>query len=225
MLELKPVLVIFTRLPEKERVKTRLTPPLSPEEAVRLQRAMVLDALALAKDLEEYSMAVAYAPGAEKALLKSLKKQAVLIPQRGESLGDRMANALQDVFDMGFTPGVLLGTDIPTLPPYIPLDALEELKRKEVVLGPTLDGGYYLIGMRSIIRRIFRGISWGTPEVLTQSIARIKGAGLSFSCLEAWYDVDTPEDLAFLRLHVEALREAGVAWPKSTSRVLRGLGL
>lgn len=133
-----------------------------------------------------------------------------------------MANAFKDVFSDGYSPVVLMGTDIPTLPGYILEDALRSLEKKDLVLGPSLDGGYYLIGMHRPTREVFTGIDWGTPRVLAQTVSRIRRAGMSFSCLEAWYDVDLPEDLAFLIRHVEALREAGLPWPRNTYRFLRG---
>ncbi len=220
MLEPRQVIVIFTRLPEKGEVKTRLTPPLTSEEAAALQRCMILDALALV-GTKKCPIVIAYDPGRGKSFLRDMGEQVLLIEQRGGSLGERMANALEDVFAAGYSPALLMGTDIPSLPRYILKDALKVLEKKDVALGPSIDGGYYLIGMRRLHHGIFRGIRWGTSEVLSQTLSRIKKEGLSCSCLETWYDVDTPEDLLFLREHIEALRDAGIWWPRKTHEFLR----
>ncbi len=225
MLRQNPALVIFTRLPEGEGVKTRLIPFLSQGDAAALQRCMLQDTVALASRIGEYTLVVCHAPVRDRGLLRYVGKKTPLIMQRGGSLGERMANAFQEVFSWGYSPAVLIGTDIPTLPGYLLEDALGVLEKRDVVLGPSLDGGYYLIGKHRLNREIFAEIDWGTPRVLAQTVSRIKKERMSFSCLEAWYDVDVPQDLAFLWRHIEALRESGTFWPRNTYRFLRRRGL
>jgi hypothetical protein len=225
MLALNPALVVFTRLPEIGEVKTRLSPFLSPWEAMELQRCFILDTLSLVRRVKNCSLVIAYTPEKGDLLLDELRKNATVIFQRGVSLGERMGNALEDVFNAGYTPEVLMGTDIPTLPLDFLREALEALKKKDIVIGPSVDGGYYLVGMGRPQRRLFEGISWGTPGVLNQTLRRIRKMGLTFACLEGWYDVDTPEDIIFLRDHIEALKLAGKEYPWNTYEFLKRLEL
>lgn len=220
---MKPALVVFTKLPIRGRVKTRLTPLVSPRAAAELHRCFLLDTLATASRIKARTV-VAYSPRGAADLLKEFF-HGWSIPQQGGSLGERMSSAFQEVFHRGFSPGVMIGSDIPTLPPGFLREAFKALREKDLVLGPAVDGGYYLIGMHRLHPGVFRDISWGTPGVLRQTLERIRELGLRFSCLPVWYDVDAPRDLVFLKAHVEALRACNQEYPMNTHRFLRKLGL
>ena len=100
--------------------------------------------------------------------------------------------------------------------------ALELLGERDCVLGPAADGGYYLIALRRPCPALFEGIDWGTPRVLEQTVDRLRQAGLSLHLLPVWYDVDTPDDLAFLRGDLAAMRHAGMTVDlPATDQVLR----
>jgi uncharacterized protein len=121
-----------------------------------------------------------------------LPKDLLLIPQRGESLGDRLHNAMEDLFFEGFDSICLMGSDSPTLPPSYVGQAVEYLRRPEdsVVIGPTVDGGYYFIGLKAACRRLFEEIDWGTDRVFEQTRMRVAELGMAQMILPVWYDVD-----------------------------------
>ena len=119
------------------------------------------------------------------------------LPQRGCDLGERMTEALREVFARGNGSAVIIGSDSPDLPLTFIVDAFAGLEKREcdVVFGPTDDGGYYLVGMTSLHRELFREITWSSNQVLVESVARAKEAGIGTSILTMWHDVDTPKDL------------------------------
>jgi hypothetical protein len=222
-MKMRRALVIFTKLPVRGQVKTRLASAVSEELAAELQRRFLLDILSIAKQ-GNWEAIISYAP--ESSNLKSLIKTPIhCIPQKGSSLGGRMGNAFRAAFNEGYHPVVMIGTDIPTLPLHFLTAAFKALKDRDVVLGPSVDGGYYLIGMHCFHEEIFRGVEWSTPRVLHQTVRRIKQEKLKLACLDVWYDVDTLEDLVFLKAHIEYLQACGRAFPVNTYRLLKKLRL
>ncbi len=127
----------------------------------------------------------------------------VSIQPRGD-LGERMALVIQEKLRAGFKRVVILGSDAPTLPDDHLRAAFDHLRRKDVVIGPAEDGGYYLVGMTRLHPEIFMKIRWGTPEVLAVTRKRLKQAAIGFEELGAWHDVDTPADVS--RLWKELLK-------------------
>ena len=113
----------------------------------------------------------------------------------------------------GYEKIIIVGSDSPTLPKSFITDAVTGLDTRDVVIGPSMDGGYYLIGFSTItlsktVPLIFNGIAWSTAHVLQQTISRIHTSKVSLKLLPPWYDVDTPEDLALLRTHLQAIQLA-----------------
>ena len=126
---------------------------------------------------------------------------ATLLLQRGPDLGNRMKWAMQDTFEQGAQEVLLTGTDLPTLPRAHLVEALTLVKRHDVVLGPTVDGGYYLIGLRKMVPALFEGITWSTASVFLETKKKVAQAGLSLGLLPECRDLDTLEDLkAFISL-------------------------
>ncbi len=217
-------LIIFTRVPIEGRVKTRLSPPLDADEAAEIQRCFLQDILDTAAHADRCEIVVAYTPSDRRNLLKDvLTPLKPLVPQRGKDTGERMRNAFQDVFEKGYERAVLIGTDIPTLPLRYINEAFELLDSREIVVGVNADGGYYLIGMQKPVKNVFEGIDWGTDRVLEQTFSRIEQKRLKLACLDVWYDVDTPEDLKFLKVHLKYLKENGEKIPERTCRFLERL--
>jgi rSAM/selenodomain-associated transferase 1 len=128
-----------------------------------------------------------------------------LWPQPAGSLGDRLAMFFDDVFNSGAGQVVVIGSDSPTLPLGLVAYAFTLLKDNDCVLGPAVDGGYYLIGQRGRSRPLFAGIEWSTPRVLLQTARAIADCDASLAVLPPWYDVDTPADVEMLAGHVRAL--------------------
>lgn len=195
-------MVLFAKAPIPGQVKTRLCPPLTPDEAASLHGSFVLDSLERSKaaTLQQklaLDRILACAPAADHVFFKILGERhgIRLIDQIGDDLGAKMHQAASTLFGEGYRRLLIVGTDLPSLPLSIYRDALAQLDRHPVVIGPALDGGYYLLGLTRAVPEMFDQIPWSTGEVLTATIARADAAGLSVGQLQPWRDVDTIEDL------------------------------
>lgn len=191
-------LIVFAKHPAPGRVKTRLTPPLTPAEAAELYRCMLLDTLNKVRSLPHVRKYLFYQD--EPAALpyfRELVPDFVIMPQEGGDLGARMAGAFRGVLSCGHRRVVIVGTDAPDLPVDYLHRAFRLLAEDAVdaVFGPSADGGYYLLGLKSVPACLFEGIAWSTGSVLTESLVRAGGAGLRAHMLAEWHDVDTAEEL------------------------------
>jgi rSAM/selenodomain-associated transferase 1 len=197
----QPVVIIMVKAPRPGAVKTRLTPPLPPDRAASLAAAFAQDVAAIAR-LVCGRVLVAYAPADGQATLAPLLPEVSLwSEQQGMDLGARMENAMSYAEAQGFGPLVVIGTDSPTLPPSYLQTAFDTLMSgdADMTIGPTDDGGYYLIGTRRHIPGLFDGVAWSTPSACAQTIANAQRLGLRSLSLPPWYDIDTFDDLVRLR--------------------------
>jgi hypothetical protein len=195
---------VFAKAPEPGRVKTRLTPALRAQEAADLYRALLLDTLDVVEPVAAATY-VAYTPaGARRHLEALLGTRRRLLPQGPGDLGRRLAAVFERLCD-GRRSVLAVGSDCPGLTPARIEEAAGALTRADVVLGPALDGGYYLIGMRRPHADLFRDVPWSTAGVLEATRERIAEAGLQVRWLPLERDVDTPSDLFELRAGGEAL--------------------
>ena len=208
-------LAVMTKAPQAGRVKTRLVPPLTPEEAAELNKCFLRDTAAAisracsrrfashppsrsfgATGSEAATAArgiAVYTPvGAESAYTEILPAGFSLLPQRGDKFGERLYFAVEDLFRCGFETVCLIDSDSPTVPAENLAEAVELLSTHEdrVVLGPSDDGGYYLIGVKKPHRRLFEQIDWSTERVLNQTIQRAMELELEVKLLPSGYDVD-----------------------------------
>lgn len=221
--------VLFVKSPASGSVKTRLSPHLSDGERIALYTAFVLDSAetlaASAADLK----VVAYAPDTAAAEIRRLvgegRDEVRLVPQPRAGLGERMAGLVEWSFQQGVRRTVLVGSDSPSLPAAYIDRGLELLRERDLVVGPSTDGGYYLIGQSRGRgdRGVFADIDWSTGRVLEQTLAAAGSSKLGL--LPPWYDVDTPPDAAFLKVHLEAMHRAGGTDGAYSLRVLRALDL
>lgn len=196
--QLKKALIVFAKRPAPGRVKTRLSPPLSPEEAAGLYRCMLLDILAKAATLAGVEKHVYYEPDeAAAAFFAETAPTMARAPQEGNDLGERMANAFAELFAAGYGRVAIIGTDLPDLPMGYIEEAFRRLESGEIdaVFGPSEDGGYYLLAMRELRGELFRDVPWSSGEVLEKSLAMAEAAGVRVSLLPVWHDVDTADDL------------------------------
>lgn len=194
-------LVLMARAPLAGKVKTRLVPPFSPEEAAGLYRCLLVDLLESVKSFRHADLFVAFSPAETAPLFQELVPPAfVLFPQRGGDLGDRMHNVFVDLASKAYKSIVLIGSDLPVFPSHFLEEAFAVLEKpgRDLVLGPSRDGGYYLIGMNRPIRQIFEDIPWGEEEVFIATAQRARRLGLSPSFLPQWFDIDRPEDMSYL---------------------------
>jgi uncharacterized protein len=189
-------LAVMTKAPQAGKVKTRLTPPLSSDEAAALNTCFLRDtAAAIAKTAEHGNargIAVYTPVGAEAAYTEILPEEFELVPQRGEAFGERLIYATEDLLRLGFNSLCLIDSDSPTVPQQAFAQAVAFLSQPgdSVVLGPSDDGGYYLIGLKKMHRALFEGIDWSTDRVLQQTIQRAQEIELAVHLLPTWYDVD-----------------------------------
>ena len=209
---MRRALVLPGKAPRAGRAKTRLSPPLSLEQAAHLYRAFLLDSVSLALGLGWDRVTVIYPPdpGAEHELAALLPAGVCLQPQPGEGLGPALASAFESHLAAGFARVVLIGSDNPTLPGTLVEAASQALDDHDLVVGPSTDGGYYLLGMARPHLGVFEGITWSTEVVYAQTLERARALGLSVLTLAAWYDVDTVDGLRRLQ-HDLATLPASVA--------------
>jgi rSAM/selenodomain-associated transferase 1 len=197
-------LAVMTKAPQAGRVKTRLTPPLSAEEAASLNICFLRDTAAAISRASESGRAQGvgvYTPrGSEAAYSGILPKEFILVPQRGDAFGERLTAATDDLLQLGFDSVCLINSDSPTVPAAAFAEAVEILSQPTdcVVLGPSDDGGYYLIGLKKTHHRLFEQIDWSTARVLEQTITAAREIDLPVHLLPAWYDVDDRATLSRL---------------------------
>ena len=187
---------VMTKVPKAGHVKTRLTPPLTPEEAAALNTCFLRDTAAAIELAAGEGIARGvgiYTPiGEESAYRGILPGSFELIPQRGDAFGERLTNAAEDLFAVGFDSVCLIDSDSPTVPQRAFSDAARLLSQPgdRIVFGPSDDGGYYLIGMKKLHHRVFEEIDWSTERVAEQTSERAREAGVAVEMLPTWYDVD-----------------------------------
>jgi rSAM/selenodomain-associated transferase 1 len=226
-------LAIMTKAPQTGRVKTRLVPPLTPEEAAELNKCFLRDTAAVISSAcspdqsgrplnstndrldfgadrapKQCRPIAVYTPvGAESAYSDILPAEFSLLPQRGDGFGERLYFAIEDLFKCGFSSACLIDSDSPTVPAENFAEAVELLSAHEdrVVLGPSDDGGYYLIGVKKPHWHLFEQIDWSTERVLTQTIQRATEIGRQIKLLPSGYDVD--DDVSLHRLCNELLAD------------------
>lgn len=193
--------VVMAKAPQPGTVKTRLCPPLSLQEAAELYRCFLLDTLAKVRTLSGVSCIVNYSPDDQQPVFAELAPDFILLPQHGDDLGSRMATCFLQLFTMGYAAVLLTGSDLPTLPVAYLHQAIELIKapQNDVVLGPSEDGGYYLIGLRHLHGEFFEAMTWSTSEVLAETVRRADTKKLQVACLPPWHDIDTASDLERLQ--------------------------
>jgi rSAM/selenodomain-associated transferase 1 len=204
-------LAVMTKAPRAGEVKTRIVPPLTHDEAAQLNSSFLRDVAAAisAAAAERIARGVAvYTPlGSEAAYENVLPEEFFLIAQRGHNFGDRLIFAAEDLFTVGFASVCLINSDSPTVPAENFSQAAEllHLPGDRIVLGPSDDGGYYLIGLKKLHREIFERIDWSTERVLDQTLQRTVEIDVEVKLLPVGYDVD--DHVTLRRLCGELLGE------------------
>jgi len=188
---------IMMKTPRNGFSKTRLSPPLSAEEAAGISRCFLKDTSVVIEALsrqDPFVVGVAiYTPvGSEGDLGELLPPGFKMIAQREGDFGTRLSGAAEDLFSVGFSAVCLIGSDSPTLPFHYLQDLATFLKepKDRMVIGPCWDGGYYLLGLRHVHTRLFENITWSTDRVYGETIERSKEINLPAVTLPVWYDVD-----------------------------------
>ncbi|MGB7923678.1 MAG: TIGR04282 family arsenosugar biosynthesis glycosyltransferase [Pyrinomonadaceae bacterium] len=198
---MRPVIVVMVKAPRAGLVKTRLAPPLSELDAASLAACMAQDSVGTALRVVR-DVIVAYAPSNGRAPLEALLPDGLLwFEQRGADLGARLEGAVAQAMGQGFSPVIVTGADSPTLPASFIEQARDRLAACEadVALGPTKDGGYYLVGLQRPVPGLFQNVDWSTPLAYEQTARNAARSESRLLQLPAWYDVDTFSDLLRLR--------------------------
>ena len=205
-------LIVFVKAPVAGKVKTRLQPHLSPDKIVELYKSFVTEIISKCVRLKGVDKFLGCAPTRDNNFLREITATYRLksFDQKGKNLGEKMINAFKDHFKKGYKEIVLIGSDSPTMPIEYIKEAFLKLKKNDVVIGPSCDRGYYLVGAKKIFPQIFQGIPWDTDEVLDKTLEKLGSADIRFSMLPFWYDVDTINDLRFLENHLNYLNKKKV---------------
>jgi len=203
---MRVALAIMVKLPTPGRVKTRLCPPLTPEQATELYRCFLLDKMAQVERIAAATPYLAFTPREAQPYFRDLAGETFfVVPQEGKDLGERLDHLSTRLLAAGHPGAVIVDSDTPSLPDRFLAEAVEWMgdPRTDAVLGPAEDGGYYLVGLRQSAPAIFQRIAWSTPVVLDQTLRAAAGTGLRVHLLPPWYDVDTGKDLGRLTRDLE----------------------
>ena len=223
-----PALIVFCREPIPHLTKTRLVGRLTPADAARLADAFIVDALGKAVSVRASRVVIAAsapdgADGSKYFRRMARRFDTELIDQGSGSLGDRMARAFAPFASSG---ALLIGTDTPSLPLALLEKSIRALRRSRVVIAPSLDGGYYAVGVRGAMPPIFSAIRWGSGRVFEATIQRLRRARIRYALGPAWYDVDRWSDVMMLAAHLRMARTKHSASPcPATAAILKRLGL
>jgi uncharacterized protein len=200
------VVIIMAKQPRAGKTKTRLCPPVSPEGAALLAEALLKDTIALVAELENADLAIAISPPESLEYFQGISpKDSLLLPVAGTNIGVCLERALAGLLQRGYKKALALNADGPSLPPENIIQAIDCLDTNDVVLGPSEDGGYYLIGLKEITSEVFADIQWSTSQVLVQTLQNVHRLGLGVALTPPWYDIDTVADAWRLQSELERL--------------------
>ena len=194
---MKHALLIFLKNNIPGKVKTRLAATIGTDEAIRVYNTLVQHTQLVTSDLKENKI-VFYSAYVDQDDIWNHNNYTKQI-QRGSDLGERMSNAFQFAFDSGNNKVVIIGTDCPGINKDLIQKAFKELIDADVVIGPAMDGGYYLLGMKKCYSELFNDIAWSTSEVLEATVKKCKQLNLHYHLLEMLPDVDEEKDLVYMK--------------------------
>ena len=186
--------ICFTRVPRAGRTKTRLMPYLTGEQCAQLHWAFLQDLSNIYASLDA-DLFVAHTPDPDWEELKSIFPDARFFPQEGMDLGAKMNHALNLTLSKGYERCILTGSDLPLMTRDHLISGFEALEKADVTLGPTSDGGYYLVGVKEESPFLFENQTYGYGNVFDNTVAAIRAAEKSFCSARCCDDVDTPDDL------------------------------
>ncbi|MFT4857365.1 MAG: rSAM/selenodomain-associated transferase 1 [Algoriphagus sp.] len=188
----KTALIVFQKNEILGKVKTRLASTLGHEEALKIYQILIAHTHQVIQPVaaDTYIFFSNYIPKTYEIKASSFYFQV----QTGKDLGDRMKNAFEFLFCIGYERVLIIGTDCATLEPIHIKTAIQKLDLVDVVIGPAEDGGYYLLGMKNLVSSLFEDMKWSTEDVLKETINRLTQEGLSYERIETLSDVDREED-------------------------------
>lgn len=190
------LLMVFMKNQVKGKVKTRLASTVGDELAFEVYNLLISRTTNVISQLEGINIEIHFSDFIDENLLGDSQCEKFI--QQGDDLGQRMRNAFANAFKKGFKKIVIIGSDCFDLNVSIIYQSFEVLEKKNIVIGPANDGGYYLLGMKSPCYELFEGISWSTGEVLCETLLVLKKKGLSYELLIELADIDTEDDLRLI---------------------------
>lgn len=220
---MKNALILMTRVPVPGKTKTRLLDTFSPEKCAELHFCFLKDIFRTLDILKEnIDVYLAYTEEKDFYLMKELVPGYIkCFPQQGESLGDRMLNAIDKVLSEGHEKAALMGADVPQLEGEELLKAFEILDFKDLCFGPTFDGGYYLVAMKKPYKEVFsEDIVWGGSTVLEATIKHCQALNLFSSLIKTCIDIDVREDVYSFMKSYKAGKFQGKSYPEFTAKFL-----
>jgi rSAM/selenodomain-associated transferase 1 len=209
---MKRAIIIMAKVPQAGKVKTRLQPFLTPEQSAEFANCLLQDTINKVNQTKNKPI-IAYSPSERRDFFDGFNNL-VLTAQNGKDLGERIFNAFQFAISQNLDSAVMIGTDSPTFPPEFINKAFDFLINSDAVLGKTEDGGFYLIGLKKLDRRIFEAVEWSSPTTFQQTKNNLEKLDFSLSELPVWYDVDEPKDLKRLREdeHLQQIAPKTAEW-------------
>ncbi len=224
MNSLRQCLILMLKYPVPGRVKTRLARHIGKANAALLYRSLASRILATCSELDHPLLLSCHPDQKIQEYRSWLGDSYCYISQQGKNLGERMQSSMEQAFELGFTGATLLGTDIPDLSKYILEQAMTGLDRHKAVLGPALDGGYYLLGLsqQCFNPELFKGIPWSTSRVWEHTMKRFGSLGLEPFILPTMRDLDNLEDFKAYLLSQGVDPEAFSSWNEAIESLLSG---
>lgn len=221
----KHAIILFAKDPVIGQVKTRLASHLDEKTIFNLYLNFLDDSVDKICKIAGADRFCGVHPGTMSGYFDrvAVSKKICIFLQEGKDLGERMKNALAKRFEEGYEKVVIIGSDSPSLPISYIKEAFAS--EKDLVVGPSTDSGYYLIGMHGKVVDVFSGVSWGTEKVLSETFARVRRIGATMMVLPVWYDVDRYDDLKFLKIHLDLLASCGVNESPATAGFLKQIEL
>ncbi|MFW6229821.1 MAG: TIGR04282 family arsenosugar biosynthesis glycosyltransferase [Halanaerobium sp.] len=221
---MQAAVILMSRAPIAGETKTRLESHLTAEECADLHKAFLKDInskfLNLKKVYSRLDLYLSFTPEENQSLFKDIiAADFIRIPQRGKDLGERMYNAVADAYQKSGLPVIITGSDLPLLDLDIFTEALAGLKERDIVIGPSRDGGYYLLGMKKPEESLFNFEGWGDCSVLEKTIKEASRHNLRSHFLPEGSDVDTFKELLGLRSKlISKTRDSN--YPQNTKKII-----
>lgn len=214
---MRETIIIFTRVPIPGQTKTRLQNFITKNQCAEIHKNFLKDIKQTCKNLKR-DIFVFYTPEDENNILKNILGYEFKYKiQEGKDLGEKMYNAIEYVLKKGYNSCILIGSDIPYLKENDLEKAFEILRKKDIVLGPTADKGYYLVGMKKPVKTIFENIEYGHGNVLDNTIASIKNSNLTYNLTNKNIDIDEEEDLFYF---YDEIKKGNVSEHTNTSKFI-----
>ncbi|GAB4293588.1 MAG: hypothetical protein Kow0098_14560 [Ignavibacteriaceae bacterium] len=190
--------IVFAKYPQPGKVKTRLAKDTDNSFALKFYKLCAENTFSVCRKLPDKNLVrIIFYPDEKyrRAVMKWGGRKFFISPQNGDSLGERMSSAFRLLFGARFRKVIIIGTDNPALNVDILNNAFQVLDEKDIVIGPSNDGGYYLLGMTKFYQQLFDNIQWSSESVMRRTLVKISDLGLSVGVLNTLTDIDTIEDI------------------------------